>query len=153
VGRSSLQAKAEVCEIAGMVRRRSPGGEQECWSSVSPERHEVLRKPASWPSGWAGFEKPWGDVGHPDIAAETAASFDDEPRREVAPGHPLYERRCIAIAKREATDDVLFALGAEEMAVVHLTWGQKPEPPPWPSTTFYASFDEFLTAVPEDFGD
>jgi hypothetical protein len=87
------------------------------------------------------------------MTEETAASFDDERLREVAPGHPLYERRCIAIAKREATDDVLFAVGADKVAVVHLTWTQTPERPPWPSTTFYASFDEFLAAVPEDFGD
>jgi hypothetical protein len=65
------------------------------------------------------------------MAEETAASFDDELLREVAPGHPLHERRCIAIAKREATDDVLFAVGAEEVAVVHLTWTQAPERPPW----------------------
>src|SRR3954468_24780037 len=56
------------------------------------------------------------------MAEETAASFDDELLREVAPGHPLHERRCVAIAKREATDDVLFAVGADEVAVVHLTW-------------------------------
>jgi len=87
------------------------------------------------------------------MAEETAASFDDELLREVAPGHPLYERRCVAIAKREATDDVLFAVGAGEVAVVHLTWAQKPEPPPWPSTTFYTSFDDFLGAAAEDFGD
>jgi hypothetical protein len=90
--------------------------------------------PSSWPPGWVGLEE------------ERAASFEEELRRELAPGHPLYERGCIAIGKREATDDVLFAVGAEDVAVVHLTWTQKPEPPPWPSTTLYTSLDEFLAA-------
>jgi hypothetical protein len=57
--------------------------------------------------------------------------------------------RCIAIGKRDANDDVLFAAGADEVAVVHLTWARRPERPSWPSTTSYASIDEFLEAVRE----
>jgi hypothetical protein len=89
-------------------------------------------------------------AGQPDMAEQMAAELDEELLREVAPGHPLHERRCIAIAKCEANDDVLFAVGAAGLAVVHLTWSHRPERPPWPTTTFYASFDGFLAAVTED---
>jgi hypothetical protein len=84
---------------------------------------------------------------------QVAAGLDAELRRELRRRHPLYGRACIAIAKREANDDVLFALGAEEVAVVHLTWSRKRERPPWPTTTFYASFDDFVADVAEDFDD
>jgi hypothetical protein len=143
-------AKAGVCEILGVIPRRGLRGEPEGSARVSPMRRQVLREPPVWPPGWAGFEKPWGEVGE-DATEETAARFDDELRREVQPGHPLHERECIAIAKREATDDVLFDVGAEEVAVVHLTWAGKPEPPPWPSTELYRSLEHFMAAAPDDF--
>jgi hypothetical protein len=80
----------------------------------------------------------------------TAAALDEELRREMRRRHPLYGRTCIAIAKREANDDVLFALGEDEVAVVHLTWAGKQERPPWPTTTFYASFVAFLADIAHD---
>ncbi len=134
-----------------MFRRRGSRGDQHGAASVSTERAQVLRNPRDWPAGWAGFEKPWGEGS--DETETFAAAFDEQLRREVARGHVLYNEHCLAIAKREATDDVLFAVGEERVAVAHLTWAQKPETPHWPSVTLYSSFEEFLSRAAEDFGE
>lgn len=49
------------------------------------------------------------------------------------------------IAKALPNDDVI-AECEDEVAVVHLTWTQKQERPPWPLTTFMASAEEFESA-------
>ena len=54
------------------------------------------------------------------------------------------------IAKALPNDDVI-AECEDEVAVVHLTWTQKQERPPWPLTTFMASADEFESHVASEY--
>jgi hypothetical protein len=131
-----------------MTRARGDGDEP---SNVSARRQQFLRRPSAWPSGFAGFEQRWEGPNQQEITEELARSLEAELRQELAPGHRLYGRDAVAIAKREANDDVLFALpNSAEVAVVHLTWARRPEPLPWPRATIYASFDEFLGAASDD---
>jgi hypothetical protein len=54
------------------------------------------------------------------------------------------------IAKALPNDDVI-AECEDDVAVVHLTWTQKQERPPWPLTTFMASADEFESHVASEY--
>jgi hypothetical protein len=54
------------------------------------------------------------------------------------------------IAKALPNDDAI-AECEDEVAVVHLTWTQKQERPPWPLTTFIASADEFESHVASEY--
>jgi hypothetical protein len=69
------------------------------------------------PDGW----------GHVD-----SEGFVAQLRREVSKGHQLYGHTLQAIAKRDDRDDALFRGPSGELFVVHLTWRQGAEPPPWP---------------------
>lgn len=80
---------------------------------------------------------PWYSVA--DDAAQ-AAGMEQELRRELAAGHPLYGVPVRTLGRNG--DDVLFAVedGSGRVAVVHLTWIQSaPDRPPWPDTAFYPS--------------
>ena len=65
-------------------------------------------------------------------------------------GHALHGRPWRVIAKALPNDDVI-AECEDEVAVVHLTWTQKQERPPWPLTTFMASADEFESHVASEY--
>lgn len=77
--------------------------------------------------------------------------IDSEPfavqlRREVSKGHQLYGRTLHGVAKRDDRDDALFRSDRGELFVVHLTWRQGAEPPPWPMVVWESSthtMDEF----------
>lgn len=72
-----------------------------------------------------------------------AAFWADRIHIEVAPGHPLHGHEWTPVAKYHPQDEVVIRHGAD-VALVHLTFTQvPPEHPPWPSTTFFASVDEF----------
>lgn len=136
-----------------MPGRRGPRGDNEEPARVAEARKPFLRDPPAWPGDFEGFEKRWGPEGGPDVTEQVAAALEAELARELSPDHPLQGRHVVAIAKREGTDDVLFALpGSDAVAVVHLTWAGQAEQPPWPSTEMYASFDDFIAAAPEDYG-
>jgi hypothetical protein len=83
-----------------------------------------------WPERW------WA------IDAATAAGLEEELRRELSPGHPLFNLPLHAIGQTGSSDDVLFTVidGSGRVAVAHLTWRQGAEPPPWPSSIIYESF-------------
>lgn len=136
-----------------MVTRRGQRGSDDERSQVSDRRLPFLQFPDEWPLDFVGFEMRWGTPGETDTTEALARSLEEELQRELAPGHRLHGREPVAIAKRERTDDVLFALaGTDEVAVVHLTWIGRPDTSPWPSTELYANFDAFLAAAPADFG-
>ena len=85
--------------------------------------------------------EPWCNVD--DFGPEFAAFFEAELRRELSDGHPLFGRPVAAIGKRDGTDDVLFRLldGTGRVAVVHLTFSNRPESPPWPGCRIFPSLE------------
>jgi len=82
---------------------------------------------------------PWQPVHGPGLVAEL--------QKEVSAGHPLYQQDAIAVGQRCDCDDALFFLPNNSLpyAVVHLTWSGKAEGAEWPTTTLYASLDDWLT--------
>jgi hypothetical protein len=64
------------------------------------------------------------------LEAGERAALEAEMGRELAPGHPLANRRWRAIARGEG-DDVAFIVGHTELWRVHLTW-QVETSPTWP---------------------
>jgi hypothetical protein len=69
-----------------------------------------------------------------------------ELKREVSNNHPLFGQNLIAIGQRVDCDDVLFYLPQYSLkfAVVHLTWSGKKEDHPYPSTSFYATLEDWI---------
>jgi hypothetical protein len=88
------------------------------------------------------FLEPWQH-----LSAEQAASFLREAQLEIAPGHQLHGLNLVPIAHARLADDVLFKLDDGRIADVHLTWRRGPDPPPWPSTRIFASFNEWSERV------
>ena len=68
--------------------------------------------------------------------------------RELSPGHVLRGRKFHAIAYRGGSDDFLFELD-EAVADVHLTF-TKEHRPEFPSTTIYASLNDWVAAINAD---
>ena len=75
----------------------------------------------------------------------------DELKREGSRGHVLHDEEVSTIARCDDGDDVLyFLVNKNSFAVVHLTWANQPESPPWPMTKIFKTFDEFAA---ENFDD
>lgn len=81
--------------------------------------------------------EPWCSL--TQLGPQFAPAFEHELDRELSPGHPLFGITVAAIGKRDGTDDVLFRLddGTGRVAVVHLTYCNQPESPPWPSCILF----------------
>jgi len=82
---------------------------------------------------------PWYPAEGPGQALE------DELARECGPQHRLHGVKARLIARRDDTDDALFALPDGRVAEVHLTWRQSgPEPDPrWPAAGLHASLEDW----------
>ena len=82
--------------------------------------------------------EPWEPI--------TNQQFERQFVPEVAQGHPLYQQTSHAIAHCTDCDDVLFFVPnlTQPYAVVHLTWRGTSETPPWPTTSFYASLQDWI---------
>jgi hypothetical protein len=100
---------------------------------------------------------PWHSVA--DDAAQVAG-MSLQLSRELAPGHPLFGLPVKTLARRQDCEDVLFAIedGSGRVAVVHLTWTQRPpERPPYPWTVLYPTLAawaaEGMRADAEEFGE
>jgi len=76
--------------------------------------------------GWSGYRTSLApdDVTPPWTALTGSASLEAELERELGEDHPLRGALASAIARRDDTDDVLFALsgGPAPFAVIRLTW-------------------------------
>jgi hypothetical protein len=73
--------------------------------------------------------------------------MEQELRRELSVGHPLYGLPVRTVGRRQDCDDVLFTVedGTGRVAVVHLTWTHSPpEKPPWPDTALYPSIENWI---------
>lgn len=77
---------------------------------------------------------------------QAASLLEQELAREVADGHPLHGRSWTVIARAFPQDDVVIQSG-DEVAIVHLTWAQRPERLPWPMTEIFASAADFGIAI------
>jgi hypothetical protein len=85
------------------------------------------------------YLEPWEAVTR-DRAALIAAEIE----RELHPTHALSGRRLRVLAARCDCDDVLCAVDETRYAVVHVIWtGRQESSPHWPSTEFFASFDDW----------
>ena len=83
---------------------------------------------------------PWEPAGA-DAPALTA-----ELEVEVAPGHPLHDRRCRAVARRVDGGEVLFATSGVDprVFVVELTRSGRREQPPLPESVAYPSLGDWF---------
>lgn len=70
-------------------------------------------------------------------------------QREIHGGHALHGRTCIALARRESCDEVLFyAEGASpNLATVKLTWRVPREEAGFPWTTLYSSLEDWSASA------
>lgn len=81
-------------------------------------------------------------------------TFTDELEKELYIGHPLCGLEVEIIARRCANDDCLFKIThSNKVCVVHLTWKQATEIPPYPLTHIYQSLDNWYETeyIPEFF--
>ena len=81
---------------------------------------------------------PWYPVDDP----KTCAVLERQLGLEIAPDHKLVGQTVRLIARREDTDDALFALEDGRIAEVHMTWRTSRETDPrWPATAIFPSLD------------
>jgi hypothetical protein len=86
---------------------------------------------------------PWRII--TDTSEKKAEFLTAELFSELVPRHLLYGVTARALAARIDRDDVLFEIeGADvALAVVHLTW-RKESDSRWPTTTFFASWEQWV---------
>jgi hypothetical protein len=84
-------------------------------------------------AGWrpAPLPDPWVIV-----PPSRRAALEAEAKAEIADAHELSGLPIAAIARCVACDDVVFCIETSPVwfALVHLTWRQRREQPPWPMT-------------------
>src|SRR6476646_6787246 len=83
---------------------------------------------------------PWYPVTGPAVRT----GLEEQLRREISERHVLFGEIAQLVARRDDTDDALFALPTGRVAEVHLTWSKRPEQDPrWPATAIFNSMDEW----------
>ena len=87
------------------------------------------------------WREPWWSTASQD--AKFHSIFHRELKLELGPKHPLFNVPVQMIGRKGDSDDTLFELldGSGRVAVVHLTWAQRPEPMPWPGTVLFESLE------------
>ena len=86
---------------------------------------------------------PWRIISDLSDAQRLSAELSSE----MCAKHVLSGLKASAVAYRIDRDDVLFEIGDDSptLAVVHLTWRRESDPR-WPTTTLFASWDEWVQA-------
>lgn len=95
------------------------------------------------------WPRPWRSL-FVEGEAEFAAA---QLQRELIPGHPLYGINVTPLARRDDTNDILFALSDGRVAQVHLSWKNCPFTVELPWAVTFACIDDFLGEVREHSGD
>ncbi|MEO3746301.1 hypothetical protein [Plantactinospora sp. B5E13] len=95
------------------------------------------------------FSDPWWDLRR-DGPAEQAQrrALHAQLFSEIAPGHPLHGQPVEVVARSKASDDIVVQT-AGRWAIVHLTWENAIQTPPWPVTCLYESASDFVRKLPE----
>ena len=72
-------------------------------------------------------------------------AFEQELRRELAPGHVLADKEIFVMGRKFGRDDILIVLADDEnhYAGVHLTYRCESDPL-WPYTWFYRDLQDFI---------
>ena len=85
--------------------------------------------------------EPWAE-----IQTDRRKPFEAQLKREVQPGHLLYQVEVNAVAQRFDCDDVLFALvnHVHALAVVHLTYSTSQASSQWPRTQFFDNIQDWV---------
>ena len=85
------------------------------------------------------------------ISPDDRQGIEDELQREMPDGHVLVECAILAVGASDNYDDVLFVTDCPNrpIAAVHLAWSAETDPA-WPSTSVYASIDEWVDAMNEE---
>jgi hypothetical protein len=94
------------------------------------------------------WRAPWRPLTHPlDLPA-----LQNQFRRELAEGHPLWDRDAKVVGRRVDSDDVLVVCSDGAVATVHLDWATGPHrfPDEYPSVVAHESLTEFQKVVDED---
>lgn len=95
-------------------------------------------------------ERWWGLGDPPDpAAADKRAGVGAELSKEIAPGHPLHGRIDRVEAFFGASDDVIVRLSDGSFALLHPTWSQRQEPPPFPTAKLLGAADAASAAIAE----
>jgi hypothetical protein len=74
------------------------------------------------------------------VTPEVADALIAELQREIGPDHVLTGRNATVVRRCSGCDDVIFRIGNDVFAVVHLTWSGREERQPWPRTVTLPSF-------------
>ena len=83
---------------------------------------------------------PW----YPVVDGYIGAGLERQLAVEISRRHVLFGETCRLIARREDTDDALFALPGGRVAEVHLTWSSRTEQDPrWPATAVFGSLEDW----------
>ena len=69
--------------------------------------------------------------------------------RELCPAHVLHGMEVTALGRRRLRDDVLFKLGDNRFAQVHLTYKEETDPR-WPWTDVFQTFEDWRAIPTED---
>lgn len=79
------------------------------------------------------------------VGPEFALEYNNELKKEVTPGHPLFDLETKLLLRHKIKNDFLFYVPGFNLkfAEVHLTWSKR-EIPPWPFTLFFASIQDWL---------
>ena len=97
------------------------------------------------------FIEPWQDLrGHDHDAEHQRRTMHNQLNRELSPCHPLHGHTITVIARSQQRDDIVITTAESRWAIVHLTWKQAPDTPPWPVTTFYDNADDLTAKLNED---
>jgi len=108
-------------------------------------RLRIVHEDPSWYSGtYQGWQPEPLPEGWEVLPNEVRRTFEDELKREVTPGHPLYSQTVVAIARCTGCEDVLFSIEGRYVrwTVVHLTFARGPQDPPLPMSEEFDAFGE-----------
>jgi hypothetical protein len=83
------------------------------------------------------------------VSPSDAAWAESELRRELAPGHILFDHQWTALGRRWRRDDFLFQLADGRFAQVHLTRRVETDPR-WPVSEIFKTFDDWKAVPVED---
>ena len=93
----------------------------------------------NWPEGWWGIDAP---VDKRVIREELAS--------ELGEGHVLKDLAAEPIARADGADDYLFQLEDGRVAMVHLTFANRPERLPWPGTAIFETLAAWRKAMDDE---